>query len=206
MVLIDPDVLNSLPLRELRAGYAEVVKYGLLGDAEFFAWCEANGAALLAGNTEQQSYAIAASCQAKAAVVAADERETGDVRALLNLGHTFGHAFEAEAGFSDRLLHGEGVALGVALAFDFSARAGLCSTADAARARAHLAGHGFELSPRKLGLAAPPERLLAHMMQDKKVEAGRLTLILVRGIGKAFVAHDVDKQDVLAFLSEVVAA
>lgn len=205
MVLIDPAVLRTLPLRELRAGYAEVMKYGLLGDAVFFDWCEANAGALLAGDADVQAGAIAASCRAKAEIVAADERETGDVRALLNLGHTFGHAFEAEAGFSDRLLHGEGVALGMALAFDFSARMGLCAQADADRVRAHLTAHGFELSAAALGLAAPPARLLAHMMQDKKVEAGRLTLILARGIGKAFVAHDVSQADVEAFLAEVVA-
>lgn len=206
MVLIDPSVLATLPPRELAAGYAEVVKYGLLGDANFFSWCEAHAARLLAGDAMVQAEAIAASCRAKAAIVAADERETGDVRALLNLGHTFGHAFEAEAGFSDRLLHGEGVALGMVLAFDFSARTGLCSADDAARVRAHLAAHGYPLSPRALGLDAPPERLLAHMMQDKKVEAGRLTLILARGIGQAFVAHDVDKAEVQAFLAQALAA
>jgi 3-dehydroquinate synthase len=203
-VLIDPAVLSTLPKRELRAGYAEVVKYGLLGNAAFFEWCEANAAALLAGDADVQAGAIAASCRAKAETVAADERETGDVRALLNLGHTFGHAFEAEAGFSDRLLHGEGVALGMALAFDFSARTGLCPPADAERVRAHLAAQGFELNIAALGLAAPPARLLAHMMQDKKVEAGRLTLILARGIGKAFVAHDVPQADVEAFLADMV--
>lgn len=204
MVLIDPDVLATLPVRELRAGYAEVVKYGLLGDRAFFEWCEANAAALLAGDARVQAKAIAASCRAKAGVVAADERETGDVRALLNLGHTFGHAFEAEAGFSDRLLHGEGVALGMALAFRFSARLGLCSGQDAARVVAHLAAQGFVLGPRALGLAAPPERLVAHMMQDKKVSAGRLPFILARGIGQAFVARDVALAEVEAFLGEVV--
>ncbi|GGI80947.1 3-dehydroquinate synthase [Polymorphobacter multimanifer] len=204
MVLIDPQVLATLPPRELRAGYAEVVKYGLLGDAGFFDWCEANAAAVLAGDAAAQAEAIAVSCRAKARIVAADERETEDVRALLNLGHTFGHAFEAEAGFSDRLLHGEGVALGMALAFAFSARLGLCPAADAARAQAHLAAHGFTLSPAALGLAAPPARLIAHMMQDKKVSAGRLPFILVRGIGQAFVARDVALAEVEAFLAEVV--
>lgn len=206
MVLIDPAVLSTLPLRQLRAGYAEVVKYGLLGNAAFFEWCEANAAALLAGDADILAGAIAASCRAKAEIVAADERETGDVRALLNLGHSFGHAFEAEAGFSDRLLHGEGVALGMALAFRFSARRGLCAPADAERVCAHLSAHGFELRPHVLGLAAPAARLLAHMMQDKKVDAGRLTLILARGIGKAFVAHDVALGDVEAFLGEAVSA
>ena len=206
LVLIDPDVLATLPIRELRAGYAEIVKYGLIGDAAFFDWCEANAAALLAGDAGVQAHAIAASCRAKAAVVAADERETGDVRALLNLGHTFGHAFEAEAGFSDRLLHGEGVALGMALAFDLSATRGLCPTADAARVRAHLASAGFELSPARLGLAAPAARLVHHMRQDKKMTAGTLAFILARGIGSAFVARDVPLGDVETFLAGVVAA
>ena len=206
LVLIDPDVLATLPQRELRAGYAEVVKYGLLGDSDFFDWCEANAPALLAGDAAAQAYAIAASCRAKAAVVAADERETGDVRALLNLGHTFGHAFEAEAGFSDRLLHGEGVALGMALAFDLSAKRGLCDVIDAARVRSHLAACGFELSPARLGLAAPAARLVHHMRQDKKMAAGTLPFILARGIGQAFVARDVPLGDVEAFLDGVVAA
>ena len=205
LVLIDPDVLTTLPLRELRAGYAEVVKYGLIGDTAFFDWCEANAAALLAGDAATQAHAIAASCRAKAAVVAADERETGDVRALLNLGHTFGHAFEAEAGFSDRLLHGEGVALGMALAFDLSAARGLCPPQDAARVRAHLTACGFTLSPHSLGLAAPAARLLHHMRQDKKMKAGTLPFILVRGIGQAFVARDVPLSDVEAFLAGIVA-
>ncbi len=205
LVLIDPDVLQTLPLRDLRAGYAEVVKYGLIGDAAFFAWCEANAAALLAGDAAAQAQAIAVSCRAKAAVVAADERETGDIRALLNLGHTFGHAFEAEAGFSDRLLHGEGVALGMALAFDLSATRGLCPAADAARVRAHLLDCGFTLSPQALGLAAPAATLLHHMRQDKKMSGGTLPFILARGIGQAFVARDVPLAEVGAFLEGVVA-
>ena len=205
LVLIDPQVLQTLPLRDLRAGYAEVVKYGLIGDADFFDWCEANAAALLAGDSAAQAHAIAVSCRAKAAVVAADERETEDVRALLNLGHTFGHAFEAEAGFSDTLLHGEGVALGMALAFDLSAARGLCPAADAARVRAHLVACGFTLSPRTLGLAAPAATLLHHMRQDKKMQAGALPFILVRGIGKAFVARDVPLSDVETFLEAIVA-
>jgi len=205
LVLIDPQVLQTLPLRDLRAGYAEVVKYGLIGDAGFFDWCEANAAALLAGDAAAQAEAIAVSCRAKAAVVAADERETGDIRALLNLGHTFGHAFEAEAGFSDRLLHGEGVALGMALAFDLSAARGLCSAADAARVRAHLLACGFTLSPKALGLDAPAATLLHHMRQDKKMKAGTLPFILARGIGKAFVARDVPLAEVEAFLAGVVA-
>jgi 3-dehydroquinate synthase len=198
-------VLTTLPSRELRAGYAEVVKYGLIGDAAFFDWCEANAAALLAGDASVQAQAIAVSCRAKAQVVVADERETGDIRALLNLGHTFGHAFEAEAGFSDRLLHGEGVALGMALAFDLSARRGLCAAEDAARVRAHLLAAGFTLSPKALGLDAAPSVLLHHMRQDKKMKGGTLPFILARGIGRAFVARDVPLADVEAFLGEVVA-
>jgi 3-dehydroquinate synthase len=204
LVLIDPQVLATLPLRDLRAGYAEVVKYGLIGDAAFFGWCEANAAALLAGDAAAQVEAIAISCRAKAAVVAADERETGDIRALLNLGHTFGHAFEAEAGFSDRLLHGEAVALGMVLAFDLSARRGLCPAEDAARVRAHLLTCGFTLSPKALGLDAPPSVLLHHMRQDKKMKAGTLPFILARGLGQAFVARDVPLADVETFLAEIV--
>ena len=204
MVLIDPQVLATLDTRELRAGYAEVVKYGLLGDRGFFDWCEAHAAALLAGDAAVQAEAIAASCRAKAAIVAADERETQDIRALLNLGHTFGHAFEAEAGFSSRLLHGEGVALGMALAFRFSAARGLCPAGDAEAVVSHLRDAGFELKPRALGLDAPPERLIAHMRQDKKMSAGNLPFILARGIGQAFVAHDVALEDIAAFLGQVV--
>jgi 3-dehydroquinate synthase len=206
LVLIDPALLATLPPRELRAGYAEVVKYGLLGDAGFFAWCETNGAALLGGDAALQAEAIAVACRAKAAIVAADERETGDLRALLNLGHTFGHAFEAEAGFSSRLLHGEAVALGMALAFDLSAARGLCPPADATRVRAHLLAAGFTLSPRALGLDVPPAVLLHHMRQDKKMKAGTLPFILARGIGEAFVARDVPLDRVEAFLAGIVAA
>jgi 3-dehydroquinate synthase len=204
LVLIDPAVLTSLPPRELRAGYAEVVKYALIGDHGFFDWCTANAPALLAGDAQAQAHAIATACRAKASVVAADEHETQDIRALLNLGHTFGHAFEAEAGFSDRLLHGEGVALGMALAFRFSARIGLCAPEDAAAVVDHLRHTGFELRPRALGLDAPPARLIMHMQQDKKMSAGRLPFILTRGIGQAFVAKDVALADVSAFLAEVV--
>lgn len=203
LVLIDPDVLATLPQRELRAGYAEVVKYGLIDDPDFFDWCEANAAAVLAGDPAALTRAIATSCRAKARVVAADERETGDIRALLNLGHTFGHAYEAEAGYSDTLLHGEAVALGMALAFDVSAARGLCPAADAARVRAHLLAAGFRLSPAEFGIAASPATLLHHMRQDKKMQAGTLPFILARGIGKAFVARDVPLAEIEAFLSSV---
>lgn len=200
-VLIDPAVLATLPRRELMAGYAEVVKYGLINDAGFFAWCEANGAAVLAGDSDAQIHAIAHSCRAKAAVVAADERETDDVRALLNLGHTFGHAFEAETGFSSRLLHGEAVALGMVLAHRLSARLGLCPEGDAARVTAHLAGLGFATEARDLGLDCSAARLVDHMKHDKKMSAGRLAFILTRGIGRSFVSRDVELAEVEAFLA-----
>ena len=196
IVLIDPDLLGTLPDRELRAGYAEVVKYGLLGDLTFFEWCEANVGALLGRDPAVLVEAIAVSCRAKAATVAADERE-GGVRALLNLGHTFGHALEAEGGFSDRLLHGEAVAIGMVQAFAYSARTGLCSAADAARVRAHIAAAGLPVAP---PFAADPAALIEHMKQDKKMSGGRLSFILARGIGQAFVAKDVDLADVEAFL------
>jgi 3-dehydroquinate synthase len=202
MVLIDPNVLATLPVRELRAGYAEVVKYGLINDAAFFGWCEANAAALLAGDSAPLAHAIATSCRAKAAVVAADERETGDIRALLNLGHTFGHAFEAEAGFSNRLLHGEAVAMGMGCAFAFSAARGLCPAEDAARVQAHLAGAGFAMNPGTIGLETDARRLVGHMLQDKKVTAGRLAFILARGIGQSFVARDIAVAEVETWLAD----
>lgn len=204
-VLIDPQVLSTLPRRELMAGYAEVVKYGLINDADFFAWCEANGEAVLDGDAAAQAHAIAHSCCAKASVVAADERETGDIRALLNLGHTFGHAFEAETGYSSRLLHGEAVALGMGLAFQLSARLGLCPETDAARVTAHLAGLGFTTEPAALGLTCSAARLVEHMKQDKKMSAGRLAFILARGIGQSFVSRDVELTTVEAFLAEQLA-
>ena len=204
-VLIDPAVLETLPRREMLAGYAEVVKYGLINDAQFFAWCEANGAAVLAGDAAAQIHAIAHSCRAKAAIVAADERETGDIRALLNLGHTFGHAFEAETGFSGRLLHGEAVALGMVQAYRLSARLGLCAAADADRLTAHLSGLGFVTEPATLGLACTAARLTDHMRQDKKMSAGRLAFILARGIGRSFVCREVEMAEVEAFLAEQLA-
>ena len=198
LVLIDPELLDTLGPRELRAGYAEVVKYGLLGDAAFFDWCEANAARLFAGDRDAQVHAIAASCRAKAAIVAADERETSGRRALLNLGHTFGHAFEAEAGFSDRLLHGEAVAMGMAAAFAFSAERGLASAGDAARVEAHLAAAGLETSIAGFGFEV--EALIDHIRQDKKASGGSVPFILARGIGEAFVDRSVDLDQVAAFL------
>jgi 3-dehydroquinate synthase len=203
LVLADCGVLDSLPSRVFNAGYAEVAKVGLIGDADFFAWLETNWRAMAAGWPERD-HAVAIACRFKAASVAADERDEG-VRALLNLGHTFGHALEAATGYSDRLMHGEGVAIGMVLAHEFSARLGLAPAVDAERVIAHLRDVGL---PTRIGdipgdkLAAAT--LLDHIGQDKKVERGRLTFILTRGIGKAFIAKDVPPADVAAFLEEKV--
>ena len=204
LVLADTALLDTLPPREFRAGYAEVAKYGLLGDAGFFAWLEQNWRDMFAGGPARE-HAIAVCCRAKAAIVARDERETGE-RALLNLGHTFGHALEAGCGFSQRLLHGEAVALGMVMAFDYSARKGLCSAADAARARAHLAAVGLPTHVREVPGGVPGvDALMDLIAQDKKVKRGALTFILVRGIGQAFIENNVDPADVRAFLTDAVA-
>ena len=200
LVLADLAVLDTLPLRELQAGYAEVVKYGLLGDAEFFAWCQANGAAMLAGDPALREYAVSYSVAAKARIVAADERETLGLRALLNLGHTFGHALEAQTGFSDRLLHGEGVALGMALAARFSAARGLMPQASAAAIEEHFAAVGMTSKIAALGLNCDGAALVQHMLHDKKMDAGVLPFVLLNGIGEAFLAKDVALADVAAFL------
>lgn len=200
LVLIDPDVLDTLPLRHVRAGYAEVVKYGLIDDPAFFDWCEANAPALLAGDPAARAYAIAHSVAAKARIVAEDERETTGKRALLNLGHTFGHALEAEAGFSDRLLHGEGVAAGMALAFGYSAAHGLAPLADADRVAAHLRAIGLPDGVAAAGIAADGATLVAHMLHDKKMDAGTLPFLLARGIGATYLDSSVDLADVRTFL------
>jgi len=200
MVLIDPDVLDTLPARQVRAGYAEVVKYGLIDDFAFFEWCEANAPALLAGDADARVYAIAHSVAAKARIVAADEHETNGIRALLNLGHTFGHALEAEAGFSDRLLHGEGVAAGCALAFRFSVRKGLCERQDAERVAAHLRAIGLPDGLAAAVIDAPSATLVEHMRHDKKMAAGTLPFLLARGIGQTYLDKTVDLADVAAFL------
>lgn len=202
LVLIDPTVLDSLPERERRAGYAEIVKYGLINDFAFFEWCEANGAAVLSGDRAAQIHAIETSVRAKAAIVEADERETKDARALLNLGHTFGHALEAEHGFSDHLLHGEGVAAGMVLAFRYSARTGLCSGQDAARVSAHLKKVGLPYDLKSARTNVSGATLVAHMMHDKKMASGTLAFILAHGIGQAFVSRDVQLDDVAAFLED----
>ena len=201
LVVADSALLDTLPKREFRAGYAEVAKYGLLGDAAFFAWLEKNWQDVFAGGPGRE-HAIAVCCRAKAGIVARDERETGE-RALLNLGHTFGHALEAGCGFSDRLLHGEAVALGIALAFEFSAKKGLISAADAARASAHLAAVGLPTHVKDVPGGVPPvDTLMDLISQDKKVKRGALTLILVRGIGQAFIEKNVDAGRVHAFLTD----
>jgi 3-dehydroquinate synthase len=209
LVVADTALLDTLPPREFRAGYAEVAKYGLLGDAAFFSWLEANWREVFAGGKASgggaREHAIAVSCRAKAAIAARDERETGD-RALLNLGHTFGHALEAACGFSDRLLHGEAVAAGMALAFEFSARLGLLPPAEAERAIRHLAEVGLPTRPKDIAGGLPEaDALMALMAQDKKVKRGALTFILVRGIGAAFVERGVDAAQVRTFLSEKLA-
>lgn len=200
LVLIDPSTLDSLPLRETRAGYAEVVKYGLIDDPAFFAWCDANAAALLAGDPQARTYAIERSVQAKAAIVADDERETSGRRALLNLGHTFGHALEADTGFSDTLLHGEGVAAGMALAFRYSARLGLCSADEADRVTAHLRAVGLPHDLASAHVQADGAELVGHMLHDKKMAAGTLPFLLARGIGQTFLSKDVILDDVATFL------
>ena len=200
LVLIDPEVLDTLDPREVRSGYAEIAKYALIEDAEFFGWLEANGRAVIGGDIEARCHAIGKAVAGKAAVVAADERETNDRRALLNLGHTFGHALEAETGYSDRLLHGEAVALGCVLAMDFSASRGLCSDEDAERTRRHLAELGLPVTLAQAGIDASGHELTAHMASDKKKAGGRVAFILSRGIGEAYVDRNVDMSDVTAFL------
>ena len=203
-VLIDTEVLDGLPLRELRAGYAEVAKYGLIRDADgFFPWLERHGAAVLSGDPAARAEAIRRSLEVKAAIVAADERETSGERALLNFGHTFGHAYEALAGYDGGVLHGEAVSIGMVKALRLSVRLGHCPSADLERARAHLAGLGLptriaEVSNRPF----PADQLLAAMAKDKKVESGRLRFVLVRGIGEAFTSGEVPKEAVLATLAE----
>ncbi|MEI9429577.1 3-dehydroquinate synthase [Mesorhizobium sp. Cs1299R1N3] len=202
LVLADTEVLDTLPIREFRAGYAELAKYGLIDRPEFFAWLEANWEKVFAGGPERVE-AIAEACRAKADVVARDEFETGD-RALLNLGHTFGHALEAATQYDGaRLVHGEGVAIGMALAHRFSSRLNLASPDDAARVEAHLRAVGLPWQMADIpGELPDAEALLSFITQDKKVSRGALTFILTRGIGQAFIAKDVPASEVLSFLRE----
>jgi 3-dehydroquinate synthase len=205
LVIADTSVLDTLSPRQFRAGYAEVAKYGVLGDEAFFTWLETNYADIFSGGAARE-HAIATSCRAKAAIVSRDERENGE-RALLNLGHTFGHALEAATGFSDRLFHGEGVSVGMVLAAEFSARLGMISEADAARVERHLASVGLPTHLQDIaGFAqeglGDADALMALMAQDKKVKRGRLTFILLQAIGRAVVANDVEPALVRDFLQQ----
>jgi 3-dehydroquinate synthase len=204
LVLADTDVLTTLPPRELKAGYAEIVKYGLLGDEAFFAWLEENGGAVLSGDPAALTTAIATSCAAKARIVEGDEREMGQ-RALLNLGHTFGHALEVEMGLGDSLNHGEAVSIGMVLAFDLSVRLGHCSANDLMRVRRHLLRHGLPVSPPRTNDFSPSS-LVQRMRGDKKAERGSLTFVLARAIGDAFVARGVDSSVVETTLLRALAA
>ena len=205
LVLADTDALNSLPPRDFLSGYGEVVKYGLLGDAAFFDWLETRGPDLLAGDQGARIEAVRRSVQMKADIVLRDETEQGD-RALLNLGHTFCHALEAATGYSDRLLHGEGVAIGCALAFELSARLGLCPQEEPSRVRAHLRAMGMKVDLADIEGDLPDAgALLALMGQDKKVIDGQLRFILARGIGAAFVTSDVPQEEVLKLLTDALA-
>ena len=209
LVVADTAVLDTLSPRQFRAGYAEVAKYGVLGDAGFFAWLEANHAGIMSGGGARE-HAIATSCRAKAAIVARDERETGE-RALLNLGHTFGHALEAVTGFSDRLFHGEGVAVGMVLAMEFSAERGMLPADDALRVKRHLADVGLPTALQDIagfsqeGLA-DADALMILMAQDKKVSRGKLTFILLEAVGRAVIAKDVDGALVRDFMARKLAA
>jgi 3-dehydroquinate synthase len=200
LVLIDPQVLDTLDPRQVRAGYAEIAKYGLIEDAAFFDWLDASAPAIMSGDVEARCRAIETAVAGKARIVAEDERETGDRRALLNLGHTFGHALEAETGYSDRLLHGEAVALGCVLAMEFSAGRGLCNYDGAERTKRHFATAGLPTTLAEANIAAEGTRLTSHMMSDKKKADGRVAFILSRGIGQAFVDRTVDMADVADFL------
>lgn len=208
LVIADTAVLDTLSPRQFRAGYAEVAKYGVLGDAAFFTWLETNHAEIVKGGAARE-HAIATSCRAKAGVVSRDERETGE-RALLNLGHTFGHALEAATGFSDRLFHGEGVAIGMTLAAQFSARLGMIGEADAARVERHLIEAGLPTRLQDIaGFAqeglADADALMALMAQDKKVKRGKLTFILLEAVGRAVIAKDVEPAPVRDFLKDKLA-
>ncbi|NND18957.1 MAG: 3-dehydroquinate synthase, partial [Silicimonas sp.] len=200
----DIGVLDTLTPRDFLAGYGEVVKYGLQGASAFFDWLETNGSALAAGDTALRARAVERSVEMKAEIVARDETELGD-RALLNLGHTFCHALEAATGYSDRLLHGEGVAIGCALAFETSARLGFCSQEDPSRVRAHLTAMGMKTDLSDIpGDLPDADRLIALMGQDKKVVDGQLRFIMARGIGEAFVTPDVPLDVVRLVLSDAL--
>jgi 3-dehydroquinate synthase len=202
LVIIDPDVLQSLPRRELAAGFAEVVKYGLIDDLAFFDYCDTNVAAFFDGDADVQAFVIAHAVKSKARIVAADERELNGTRALLNLGHTFGHALEADTGYSEKLLHGEAVAAGMALAFRYSVRRGHCQPDEAERAASVLHKAGLPTTLAEAGVTANGAALVEHMLHDKKKSGGTLPFLLANGIGKTFLAKDVDLNDVALFLDE----
>jgi 3-dehydroquinate synthase len=205
LVLADIDVLGTLSPREFLAGYGEVVKYGLLGDAAFFGWLEANGPRLAAGDPAARIEAIAHSCAMKAGIVVRDERETGE-RALLNLGHTFGHALETATGYSDRLLHGEAVAIGLGLAFTLSQRLGMCPQEAPSRVAAHLAAMGMKARLADIpGPLPDADGLLALMAQDKKAREGRIAFVLADDIGRMKVVPGVDLAPVRTLLAEALA-
>lgn len=207
LVLADTRVLDTLPARELRAGYAEVVKYGCIDDAPFFAWLETNGLDVLEGRTGPRREAIVRACRRKADIVAEDETESTGARALLNLGHTFAHALEAECGYDGTLLHGEAVAMGLVLAADLSAELGVCPAADAARVRAHLAAAGLPTSPLdRPAVAWSVDRLLEHMAHDKKVRDGRVAFVLMRAVGEAYLSREVPREAVAAVLGNALMA
>ena len=202
VVIADTAMLTTLPKRELLSGYAEIVKYGLLGDADFFSWLERHAEGALAGDARALGHAVAHCCAMKASFVTRDERETGE-RALLNLGHTFGHALEAATGYSDRLTHGESVAIGCVLAMKLSARLNHCSAEDVARTEHHLESVGLPTRLSQIAGGAPDaETLIGHMRQDKKAQDGGLTFVLAKGVGRAFVCHDVPEADVRAVLAD----
>jgi len=204
-VITDLALLRTLPERELRAGYAEVVKYGLLGDSTFFTWLESHGRDVLGCKAEALKHAVATSCRAKAAIVAADETETGE-RALLNLGHTFGHALEAATGYGDRLIHGEAVAIGMAMACRLSERLGCCPPGTAARVTAHLGSIGLPTGVAAISKLLPDAPgLLAIMRHDKKARSGKLAFILVRGIGDAYVDTGIPEEAIIGFLTDELA-
>lgn len=206
LVLIDPMVLDSLPPREIAAGFAEVVKYALIQDEAFFHWCDNEVEKFFAGDSAARLYAIKKSVSAKAAIVAADEQERSGVRALLNLGHTFGHALEAETGFGDALLHGEGVAMGMILAFRYSEAQGLCPAHQAEKIASLLTKANLPTRLLDCPIDCDGQALVGHMMHDKKMSAGNLPFLLARGIGQAFLANDVDIDSVKNFLDELIAA
>ncbi len=199
LVLADSAVLKSLPARQFAAGYAEVVKYGVLGNRDFFTWLTQNRQSIFAHETDALMFAIKTSCQMKADIVKRDEREN-NIRALLNLGHTFGHALEAATGYGTKLLHGEAVAVGMAQALRLSAHLGFAKPDDAVQLSAHLHASGLPVKLADIDQSFTADDLIAHMQQDKKVQAGKMKFILARGIGDAFISDDVDPETLKEFL------